>query len=286
MGPLVSGGSGERTLEQHETEESCLYSVQTTRSNREKTPSMPGISIVIPAYNEEDNVVGTLEEVSGVARRLGTDHEIIVVDDGSADRTGEVVREAMSHIPGLRLVENRPNRGYGGALKSGFEAATMDYIAFVPADGQFRFSEITSFLQKAPDADIVCGYRAFRRDNLVRRLNGWGWNMVVRMFFGYLVRDVDCGFKLLRREVVERIEVFSDGAMIDTELLAKARARRMRIAEVPVTHLPRRSGEATGANLRVILRAFRDLWALRREMDREVILLAPKTRELQSPIHR
>lgn len=110
--------------------------------------------------------------------------------------------------------------------------------------------------------------------------------MVVRMFFGYLVRDVDCGFKLLRREVVERIEVFSDGAMIDTELLAKARARRMRIAEVPVTHLPRRSGEATGANLRVILRAFRDLWALRREMDREVILLAPKTRELQSPIHR
>ncbi len=232
---------------------------------------MQSLSIVIPAYNEEANVASTVEAVANVARSLGRDYEIVVVNDGSKDRTGDVVREMQPRIANLRLIENNPNRGYGGALKAGFQAATKELITFVPADGQFAFAEITRFLDLAPRADIVCGYRASRQDNPIRRLNGWGWNRLVRILFGYLARDIDCGFKLLRREVVDQMPLASEGAMIDTELLARARVWGLQIAEVPVTHLPRRAGEATGADARVIAKAFRDLLEFRIRLSRETV---------------
>ena len=231
---------------------------------------MTSLSIVLPAYNEEANVESAVEEVSDVARRLGLDHEIILVNDGSADRTGEVARQAAQRIPNLRVVEHYPNRGYGGSLKAGFAAATKDLIAFVPADRQFVFSEIERFLERIGEADIVCGYRADRKDHLMRKLNALGWNTLVRLLFGRLCRDIDCGFKLFRRAVLDHVTLVSDGAMIDTEFLAGARARGFRIAEVPVTHLPRVAGQATGANLAVIVRAFRDLARFRRRLSREL----------------
>ena len=238
---------------------------------------MPTLSIVLPAYNEEANVAGTLGEVSDIARQLAMEYEIILVNDGSTDGTGAVVREMVRHIPELRLIEHYPNRGYGGALKAGFAAARKELIAFVPADDQFLFAEIDRFLEKIDDADLVCGYRVHRQDNLMRRLNGWGWNTTVRLLFGYLCRDVDCGFKLLRRRVLEQVVLRSDGAMIDTELLAGARARGFRIAEVPVTHLPRSAGAATGANPRVIVKAFRDLLIFRHRLSQELLPAKPRT---------
>ena len=231
---------------------------------------MPYLSVFLPAYNEEANVERAVERVSAVAQSLGLDCEIIVVNDGSPDRTGQLVREMMARIDNLRLVEHYPNRGYGGALQAGFAAARGDWIAFVPADNQFDFGEIDRLLERVGAADIVCGFRAERQDNTIRKLFAVGWNMLVRLLFGYLCRDVDCGFKLLRREVLEHVTVVSDGAMIDTELLAGARARGFRIVEVPVTHLPRVGGEATGANVKVILRAFRDLILFRRRLSREL----------------
>jgi hypothetical protein len=132
-------------------------------------------------------------------------------------------------------------------------------IGFFPADKQFDFGEVGRLLKRINEADIVCGFRANRRDNLLRKVNAFGWKMVVRLLFGYLCRDVDCGFKLFRRSILSRVNIVSDGAMVDTELLAGARARGFDIAEEPLTHLPRVAGEATGANLAVIVRAFRDL---------------------------
>jgi glycosyltransferase involved in cell wall biosynthesis len=228
------------------------------------------LSIVIPAYNEEQNVERAVEEVSQVAQNLGMDYEILLVNDGSADRTGEIGRELEDRIPNFKLVEHYPNRGYGGALKAGFAAATKELIAFTPGDAQFDFREIERFLAEIEAADIVCGYRANRQDNIVRRFNALGWNAVVRLLFGYLCRDIDCGFKLFRREVLDHVNVVSDGAMIDTEFLAGATARGYRVAEVPVTHLPREAGEATGANIRVILRAFRDIVQFRLRLTREL----------------
>ncbi len=231
---------------------------------------MSGLSIVLPAYNEEANVESAVERVSTVAQQLGMDYEIILVNDGSTDRTGEIARELMQRIPNFRLVEHYPNRGYGGALKAGFAAATKDLIVFVPADNQFDFGEINRLLERIEEADIVSGYRARRQDPFIRKLNAFGWNTLVRLLFGYLCRDIDCGFKLFRREVLKHVNLVSDGAMIDTEFLAGAKARGFRIAEVPVTHLPRVAGEATGANLGVILRAFRDLMRFRLRLSREL----------------
>ncbi len=231
---------------------------------------MSSLSVVLPAYNEEANVESAVEGVSSVAQQLGMDCEIILVNDGSADRTGEIARELMQSIPNFRLVEHYPNRGYGGALRAGFAAAMGDLIAFVPADNQFDFREISRLLERLDEADIVSGYRAERQDTFIRKLNGFGWNMLVRLLFGYLCRDIDCGFKMFRREVLERVTIVSDGAMIDTEFLAGARARGFRIAEVPVTHLPRVAGEATGADLKVIVKAFRDLVRFRQRLSREL----------------
>ncbi|RLC78787.1 MAG: glycosyltransferase family 2 protein [Chloroflexi bacterium] len=211
-----------------------------------------------------------MEQVSAVAQQLGMDYEIILVNDGSADRTGEIGRELEQRIPNFRLVEHYPNRGYGGALKAGFAAASKELIAFTPADKQFDFSEITLLLERLDEADIVSGYRADRQDAFIRRLNGFGWNMVVRLLFGRLCRDIDCGFKLFRREILEHVNIASDGAMIDTEFLAGAKSRGYRITDVPVTHLPRVTGEATGANLKVIIKAFRDLARFRLRLSREL----------------
>jgi glycosyltransferase involved in cell wall biosynthesis len=228
------------------------------------------LSIVLPAYNEEENAAAAVEEVSAVAEGLGVDYEIILVNDGSADRTGEIGRELEQRIPNFRLVEHHPNRGYGGALKAGFAAATKEWITFTPADKQFVFGEIERFLAHVDDADIICGYRADRQDPFMRKLNAFGWNSLVRLLFGRLCRDIDCGFKLFRREVLTRVSLVSNGAMIDTEFLAGAKARGFRIKEVPVTHLPRTAGAATGANLKVIARAFRDLARFRLQLSREL----------------
>jgi glycosyltransferase involved in cell wall biosynthesis len=231
---------------------------------------MSSLSIVLPAYNEEENVASAVEEASTVAQQLGMDYEIILVNDGSADRTGEIGRGLEQRIPNFRLVEHYPNRGYGGSLKAGFAAATKDLIAFIPADKQFVFNEISRFLEKIDQADIVSGYRTDRQDSFIRKFNALGWNLVVRMLFGYLCQDIDCGFKLLRHELLGHVNIVSDGAMIDTELLAGAKARGYSIAEVPVTHLPRVAGRPTGANIRVIVKAFRDLAHFRIRLSQEL----------------
>ena len=225
---------------------------------------MKSISIVLPAYNEEANIRTTVSEVAGIIQNLGIDHEIILVNDGSRDRTGEIGRELAAYIPEFRLVEHFPNRGYGGALKAGFVAARKDLIAFFPADNQFHFDEITRLLDRLDEtqADIVCGYRAPRRDPFIRKVNAFGWNSLIRILFGYLCRDIDCGFKLFRREILAQVPIESDGALIDTEFISSARRQGYRIAEVPVTHRPRVGGEATGANIAVIIKAFQDIWML------------------------
>lgn len=231
---------------------------------------MNGLSIVLPARNEEATIEAVVGEVFTVAIKMGMDFEIIVVNDGSTDRTGAICRDLGLRIPCFRFVENYPHRHYGGALKSGFALAQKEWIAFLPTDKQFDFSEIDRFLAKLDTADIVSGYRIKRQDPVIRLFNAWCWNMTVRVLFGFLCCDIDCGFKVFRREILNHVKLISDGALIDTELLAGAKARSYRIAEVPLTHLPRLAGKSTGANLSVIVRALRDLWQYRLRLSREL----------------
>jgi len=232
--------------------------------------NIKSLSIIIPAYNEAENIAGTLHSVSAAAQAFSIPYEIIVVNDGSRDQTGTIVRQLESEIPHLRLVEHFPNRGYGGALKAGFSAAAMDWITFFPGDNQFEFAELPRLAELANQADIISGFRANRQDPFIRRVNAFGWNTLVRLLFGRLCRDIDCGFKLFRRSLLSKIPLDSNGAMIDTEFLAGAKARGYSIADVPITHRARTAGEPTGANIRVILKAFRDLLQFRLRLSREL----------------
>jgi glycosyltransferase involved in cell wall biosynthesis len=234
-----------------------------------RTP-IGSISMVLPAYNEEANIARAVERADAALASTGLDCELIVVNDGSRDGTGATLRELAPSFPCLRVVQLSPNRGYGGALRAGFAVATGDWIFQSDSDNQFDYAELARLVELAPGHDLVVGYREPRRDPLIRRFNGWGWNLLIRLLYGYVARDIDCAFRLFRRSVLEYVPLTSDGAMISTELLAGAKARGYRIAEVRVTHLPREGGHPTGAHPLVIARAFRDLIRYRFTLSRQL----------------
>ena len=230
------------------------------------TSMIERLSVFFPAYNEEKNIQQTVLKAIEVLEEDFKDWEIIVVNDGSKDRTGEIVRKMALNQPRLKLIEHYPNRGYGAALRSGLYNARFDWIAFTDADGQFDFSEINNFLrvQRETGADLVIGYYLRRSVPLYRLVNTFFWEALVNLLFGLRVKDIDCGFKLFSRRVVEGIPPLESerGAFVSTEFLVKAQREDFKIVEVGVHHYPRRTGYGTGANINVILRSFIDLFRL------------------------
>lgn len=235
---------------------------------------MHSISVTMPAYNEEENIRPMVQEVVQVMEGLVKDaqiedYEVIVVNDGSRDNTADAVRELSEKLPSVRLVDHEVNQGYGAAVYTGFTSARKDLVFLTDSDKQFDVSEIRLLLPLIDEADLVAGYRAPRRDPFKRRLFGTGWTTLVTILFGYTVRDVDCAFKLFRREIIESIDIESRGATFSAEFLVRAKRKGYRFREVPVTHLPRVAGSQTGANLHVITRAFRELIRFRLRLWRE-----------------
>lgn len=225
-------------------------------------PLHPSLSVVLPAYNEAENIDEAIDGAVNAVRPLVRDWEVVVVDDGSADDTAGRVAAWSVREPGVRLVRHPRNRGYGAALRSGFRAARMDHVFFTDADLQFDLTELSLLLPHTLRYDIVAGYRQERQDPWNRRLNAWAWGRLVDAVFDVRVRDVNCAFKVFRREVLDRVVIRSDGAFVNTEILAKARARGCRVRQVPVSHYPRTLGEQTGARPRVVARAFLELGML------------------------
>ena len=228
-------------------------------------PSMD-VSAVMPAYNEQANLEQSVGRTADALAAHARTFEIIVVDDGSRDDSPAVLDRLKLAHPNLRVVRHPANRGYGAAVRSGFDAARLPWVFLMDADNQFDPAEIGLLVAQAVEADIVAGYRRHRRDPLLRRLNAWAFFTVVRLLFGRLVRDVNCAFKLIRRDLLAGMALHSEGALINTEVLVLARQLRARVVEVPVQHYPRRSGKQTGANTRVVLRAFAELFAFRAEI--------------------
>jgi glycosyltransferase involved in cell wall biosynthesis len=229
---------------------------------------MPSISLVMPAHNEADNIEPTVAEAVPALGAVSDDYEIIVVDDGSKDDTAGVTRRLMETEPHLRLVQHPVNKGFGAAVLTGFTSATKDWILYTDADRQFVLAELTTFMPFIDKADLIAGYRAPRRDPFLRVLYGKGWSMLCTLFFGYTVRDVDCGFKLLRREIIDQLadKIASRGATFSIEWLVRAKRAGYRFVELPVTHRPRVAGSQSGARLKVIVRAFRELFRLRLQL--------------------
>jgi glycosyltransferase involved in cell wall biosynthesis len=221
------------------------------------------LSVFFPAYNEEKNIKNTVTEAKRVLESFAQDWEIIIVNDGSKDSTEEVVRKLTSDKR-VRLINHKTNLGYGEALKTGFYSSRYEWIATIDADGQFDFSEISKLYQKTDKAEVVIGYRLDRKDSVLRKVFGWGWTLLANILLGISVKDVDCAFKLIKREVIEKIPHLEStrGGMISPELLAKAKKAGFRIAQVGVHHFPRKEGSQTGAKLTVILTSFIDLFKL------------------------
>jgi len=227
------------------------------------------ISVFFPCYNEQDNVARTVEQTLAVLEKLNADFEVIIVDDGSTDATAQIADEISSRNSRVKVVHHPTNLGYGAALQSGFRAATKELVFYTDGDGQFDINEMPPLIPLIKKYDIISCYRLNRQDSFIRKINGWCWTKLVCLLFGMKIRDIDCAFKLYKKEIFDNIELSSTGALIDTEILARAIREGYTITQKGVHHYPRTAGRQTGANLRVILRAFKELLKLRGRIRKE-----------------
>ena len=225
------------------------------------------LSLFLPCFEEEGNVARTVERALAVLRARDLERfEIIVVNDGSRDRTGSIADALAAEHDEVRVAHHAQNQGYGAALRTGFAEAKFPWVFFTDGDGQFDLDEIDGFLAAADDVEVVIGYRLQRADHVGRRVNTWLWSLAVRTLFQLRVRDVDCAFKLLSRHALDEVgPLTASGAVISTELLVGVRRAGIATREIGVHHYPRQAGAPTGASIKVILRALRELVQLRLE---------------------
>ncbi|QBD83707.1 glycosyltransferase family 2 protein [Ktedonosporobacter rubrisoli] len=227
------------------------------------------LSVIMPAHNEEVAIAQTVLTAIDAVSSWTQDFEIIVINDGSKDHTQEILEEIATWDTHVHVIQHEVNKGYGAALVSGFEAVSKDLVFFMDSDGQFDIYDLERFFPLIEHYDAVLGYRVDRQDTWVRKLNAWGWKMLVRLVFKLRVRDVDCAFKLYRAQFFHDHKLETRGAMINTEVLYKFRRAGYTYTELGVRHLPRRGGRATGAKPAVIARAFRELFLYARKWHRE-----------------
>src|SRR5438067_6442585 len=234
--------------------------------NRKVQTVAKSLSVILPAFNEEANIRAVVEDACRIIPKFAPVFEIIVVDDGSEDRTAEICDDLALEFSNVRVVHHARNKGYGAALKTGIEKARYDVIFFTDSDGQFDLREVATLLEQTDAYDIVAGYRARRHDPPHRLLFAWGWNILVRSVLRTKIRDIDCAFKAFKRHVFDSVQIHSAGAMVNAEIFAQASAFGMTVKELPVSHFPRRHGQPTGDNVAVISKAFRELTGMRRSL--------------------
>jgi glycosyltransferase involved in cell wall biosynthesis len=233
--------------------------------HEESKPAL-SLSVVLPAYNEEGNIKDTVERCVAYLKKKTVFYEIVVVNDGSRDGTRAIVEELSSANPNIILVNHEVNRGYGSALRSGFNRSSKDHIFLMDGDGQFDINDLDRLLPFMDDKVVVMGYREKRADSFIRSLNAWLYSMYIYFLFGLKVKDLDCAFKVFSNEAYRAVRpIKSEGALFSAELLIKLKRLGYGFKEVPVRHFSRRFGSQSGASLKVIIKMFGESWKLRDE---------------------
>jgi glycosyltransferase involved in cell wall biosynthesis len=243
-------------------------SEQRTDVDRRRPPFggrvMPmSMTYFFPAYNEAGNLTPMVEKALQVLPQVTTDFDIVIVDDGSRDGTEHEGRELAARHPQVSYLRHQGNRGYGEAIRSGLKSLRGQVAFYTDGDQQFDLAELSRAWPLLAGADIVAGYRIKRADPTHRLFIAWSYNRLIRLLFGLRMHDVDCAFKLIRREVVEAVDPDSGGAFFSAEFLLRAHHLGFRVVEIGVNHYPRTVGKPKGATPRVILRTMRDMLRLR-----------------------
>ncbi len=224
------------------------------------------LSVFFPCYNEAGNITRLVEQTQQILPQVSDDYEIIIVNDGSRDGTAEIADNLAEKNERVRVIHHDTNKGYGCALRSGFTAASKEYVFYTDGDGQFDITEIAKVVELMTTieggCDIVSCYRANRSEGVIRKLNSWCWSSLISIMFNMSYKDVDCAFKLYKRQIFDDFDLKSAGALIDTEILARAARKGCKIIQMPVRHYPRCYGSSTGANPLVIAKAFYELFGL------------------------
>jgi glycosyltransferase involved in cell wall biosynthesis len=227
-------------------------------------PAVQAVSVFFPCYNDEATIARMVEVAVATIRRIGVDDaEVIVVNDGSSDRSAAILAGLQTGEPLLRVVTHERNRGYGGALLSGFAASTKQWVFYTDGDGQFDPAELELLVQRASDdVDVVQGYKLRRADGLVRAVIGRVYHRFVKFMFGLRIRDTDCDFRLIRRRALDRVTLVHTTGVICVELVRKLQDAGARFTEVGVHHYRRVHGTSEFFRVGAILRTLRDLAGL------------------------
>ena len=229
----------------------------------------PWLSIVLPAHNEEGCIADVVRDYLSAGAKISDPSrqvEVLVVDDASSDNTAaEATSVRCPDGVDMRLIRRTRQGGYGQALRTGFSEARGEWVFFTDGDGQFGADQLPGFLQSLnhTETDMVVGYRSPRHDPPHRRTMGWLWSSLVRGLLQVKTRDINCAYKVFRRDEVQAMKLTSQGALINAELLHKARRRSLKVVERPVCHQARKTGDASGANPSVVGRALRELVSYR-----------------------
>ncbi|PYR55706.1 MAG: glycosyltransferase family 2 protein [Acidobacteria bacterium] len=248
-------------------------------------PDAPGLTVFFPAYNDSGTIASLVITALRTARRLTTDYEVIVVNDGSADGTSEILEELARVFPQVRIVQHAQNRGYGGALRTGFASATRELVFYTDGDAQYDPAEMEALWRRFDDnVDFVNGYKISRSDPLHRVIIGRIYHYTVKLLFGLRIRDVDCDFRMMRRSIFDRVRLDKNSGVICLEMMKKIQDAGFRIAEVPVHHYHRAYGKSQFFNFRRLYRTAVDvmkLWfalVVRREPAPEALPVVPAAR--------
>ena len=223
------------------------------------------LSVFFPAYYDEKNIEKVVLSAIKVLEELKLkDYEIIIIEDGSPDKTGEVADRLAEKFPKVRVIHHEKNMGYGATLKDGFLSAKLDYVFYSDGDNQFDLNEIKKFVAMLPYSDMVIGYRKKKQYSTYRKVTSLVYNYVLRFLFEIDYVDVDCAFKIIRTDLFKKIQINSVDAFIDAEILLKARLLGYTTTEIGVKHLPRVDGISTGARPSVILRTMQEIREFRK----------------------